>query len=294
VLYDAITSNHSAIEWARSKGILSREMTCTTCGELMKEVPDGRRPEPIWRCTRTVNGCRHFKKQSIRFGSIFVNSHISIKEALFLIYEWASRTPRDEAAYQIGVDRKTTSGWYKMCRGVAESFVDTCLSNKIGDAGSIVEIDECQLGRRKHHRGRVPKELWVFGGVVRGSNPQVCFIEIVAKRDENTLVEVINRRIHPEARIISDGWKAYQNLGRLGFNHSIVNHSENFVSPSDNTIHTQGIENLWRCLRRFMSTKGSYSRKRIRSYVYEFIFRKASVDPFECILSAISDKYLLQ
>jgi hypothetical protein len=290
-LYNSVRTNDQAIDWARSKGLLAREMSCTTCGAIMKGASCGNDVEPIWRCTRTTNGCRHFKKQSIRVGSIFADSHISVKDALFAMYEWAAKTQRDEAAYQIGVDGKTISAWYKKCRSVAEFVIENRLQSRIGDAESTIEIDECQLGRRKHHRGRIPKEVWVFGGLVRGSMPQKCFIEIVAKRNERTLVDVIQRRIHPGARIISDGWKAYQNLGRLGFNHAVINHSENFVSPSDNTIHTQGIENLWRCLRRFMGSKGSYSRKSLRSYIDEFIFRKASIDPFECILSGISELY---
>ena len=40
-------------------------------------------------------------------------------------------------------------------------------SKKIGGLNEIVEIGECQIGRRKYHRGRAPNEIWLFGGINR-------------------------------------------------------------------------------------------------------------------------------
>ena len=40
--------------------------------------------------------------------------------------------------------------------------------------------------------------------------------------------------------LYSDEWPAYSNLNRY-FNHSTVNHKQNYVNPRDGT-HTQNIE----------------------------------------------------
>ena len=80
---------------------------------------------------------------------------------------------------------------YKQCRGMSSWMVRSRLKEQIGGVGDIVEVDECQLGRRKHHRGRIPQEIWVVGGVVRGSNPLRCFVEIVSKHNKRTLEEVL-------------------------------------------------------------------------------------------------------
>jgi hypothetical protein len=93
--------------------------------------------------------------------------------------------------------------------------------------------------------------------------------------------------------ICSDGWPAYSELHKHGFLHGVVNHTNNFLNPKEQLIHTQNIENLWRGLRRFLSNCSSYSRQNLRSYINEFIFRKSNVDTFESILSAFEAKYSL-
>ena len=286
-LYASIDSNAAAICWARERALLASQMACPECQghmvEVAKECSDG----TAWKCSRTIDGIRHYRTRSIRDGSIFSESSLCMKSILFILYEWSIKTSRDNAAFELNLNKKTIGEWYLSFGNIAEFVVDTRLSVKIGDSSSIVEIDECQIGRRKHHRGRVPKECWVIGGLVRGSKPQVCFIEIVKRRNESTLVEVIRRRIHSNARIISDCWSAYRNLNSLGFIHQSVNHSENFISPIDPSVHTQGIENLWRCLRSFLNSKGSYSRRHLTRYLKEFVFRKFYVDAFEAVISGI-------
>ena len=67
----------------------------------------------------------------------------------------------------------------------------------IGGDGIIVEIDECKLVKKKYHRGRnlAHEEKWLFGGIEKDSGK--CFFEFVNKRDRETLLEIIRRRILP-------------------------------------------------------------------------------------------------
>ena len=124
---------------------------------------------------------------------------------------------------------------------------------------------------------------------MHGSNPVRCFLEIVESRSAETLLGVIQRRVHPNSNICTDGWAAYNGLQSLGYTHSIVNHCENFVSPLDATTHTQNIENLWCCLRRFLRSKGTYTRRYLGDYISEFIFRKSIIDAFETTLSVMEE-----
>jgi IS1 family transposase len=248
----------------------------------------------IWQCERTINGTRHRQKLSIRHGSIFEDSHLSIKDVVLLMYEWACSTSLQQTSIQLNISEKTVLRWHKSFRKLAAWMIKKQSPAQIGGPGDIVELDECQIGRRKHHRGRIPNEVWIFGAVVRESKPFSCFIEVVKRRDKTTLTEIIRRKINPLSRIISDGWKAYQKLHEEeGLEHNVVNHSQNFVSADDKTTHTQNIENLWRCLRRFLNSKEAYKRKHLLSYINEFIFRKHHADPFDVILSTIEMKYTL-
>ena len=101
-------------------------------------------------------------------------------------------------------------------------------SVKIGGPNKTVEIDESKFGRRKYHRGQPVKGLSVFGGVERESG-QTLLVP-VKDRTADTLLAVIRNWIEPGTKVISDCWGAY-NLGSLGYEHRIVNHSINFRDP---------------------------------------------------------------
>ena len=292
-LYDLIQTNQDAIIWCRDKLLLPREAFCPECRSIMKECGHKCEDGTIWRCSKQVEGVRHFRSLSIRHYSLFEASKLSVKENLFLAYEWTADTSVVSVAHEFKVSKDAVIDFYKQCRSIVAADVDRRAGELLGGAGQVVEIDECQLGRRKHQRGRVPREIWVFGVLVRGSHPPRIGLEIVTNRKRGTLEQVIRRVIHPSSRIISDGWGGYARLRQAGFDHSVVNHSENFVDQHDATVHTQGIENLWCCLRRFLRSKGTYFRRYLNDYLKEFTFRKCTIDRFECFISA-TERYYMQ
>ena len=111
-----------------------------------------------------------------------------------------------------------------------------------GGRDVIVEIDETCVSRRKYERGRLVRhQQWIFGGVVRGTFGQECFLAEVARRDAATLLQNIQQFIEPESIIFSDLWKGYDRITNMpeGYQHIRVNHSENFVNLNNPTAHTQ-------------------------------------------------------
>ena len=65
--------------------------------------------------------------------------------------------------------------------------------------------------------------------------------------------------------------RAYNKIAELGYVHKCVNHSENFVDPDDNTIHTQNIERLWRDLKEWMQRPGNRLQY-FKQYISRYIF----------------------
>ena len=65
-------------------------------------------------------------------------------------------------------------------------------------------------------------------------NHKECFFEYVERRNEETLLEVIQRKILPGSIIMSDMWGGYQNLltklSHYGYSHLSANHSQNFIN----------------------------------------------------------------
>ena len=135
---------------------------------------------------------------------------------------------------------------------------------------------------------------WLFGGVERATNGAwKVFIEPVADRSSETLLEIIRRRIAPGTRIISDGWQAYRTLGDLGYIHEVVIHEDNFADPEDSTINTQRVENFWMLLKRFICSKGTNHSPHNWEYICEFIFRKLFPDTFQAIIDGFRTRYPL-
>ena len=92
----------------------------------------------------------------------------------------------------------------------------------------------------KYHRGRYVEGKWAFGGIYRET--KACYLVLVERRDKGTLIPITRNQILPGTCVMSDMWKAYDCLQGEGYNHLIVNHSQNFVDP-DTGAHTQRIEN---------------------------------------------------
>ena len=96
--------------------------------------------------------------------------------------------------------------WDSFCREVCEI---TLLENseKLGGKGKVVQIDESKFGKRKYHRGHHVEGQWVFGGIEEESRK--CFLVAVEKRDEDTLLPIIQDWIEPGTIIVSGATSEY-------------------------------------------------------------------------------------
>ena len=140
---------------------------------------------------------------------------------------------------QVCVDKKTVIDWFMFIRDVcsADLLAQPIL---LGGPGQTVAIDESVVARAKpgNGRGRRVPPQWVFGGVELGTGQ--FFMELVPRRDANTLVPVIQRHIRPGTRVWSDEWAAYAGLNQVGYVHETVNHTVQYVDPvRDRRTHQQ-------------------------------------------------------
>lgn len=169
---------------------------------------------------------------------------------------------------------------------VENKKIEEVFQGKFGGKNEIVEIDESCFFRRKFNKGRLLKQVWVFGIVerVRGR----LFLEIVEKRDRKTLLPIIKKRISKETQyLISDEWRVYQKLKSLGFNHDSVNHSKNFTNPENPLIHTQTIENRWGQIKLMIKKMGRISRDKFPQKLKEITWRIQNRDNIQDALLEI-------
>lgn len=173
-----------------------------------------------WRCqkTRMVDGVRSKCDftQSIKKSTCLEDAHISIEDLGKLITYYLYLPPPHQKFLEaeLHLASHTVVKWSQFVREAALEWCLSQTSQTLGGPNEIVEVDEAKFGRRKYNRGRVVEGQWVLGGVQRGS-PNI-FLEVVERRDQETLMEVLHRRVLPGTTIITDGWRAYNPLSQEG------------------------------------------------------------------------------
>ncbi|XP_076545896.1 uncharacterized protein LOC143305596 [Osmia lignaria lignaria] len=210
------------------------------------------------------------------------------------------------------VSSETIIDRFSFCREVCTIALDKKYETEglLGGPGIIVEIDECKIGRRKFEKGRFREGLWILGTldiylkifriqvrlgrmIERGGNKYRLEICPNNKRDETTLLALIQKHIAIGSEIHTDCWKGYQNLNRHGYIHKTVNHSENFVDPEIGA-YTQNIESSWRSLRARLSRGGIHQDDLIDhlcEYLWRYEVKKNGGDPFHHLLEDIKYVY---
>ena len=254
--------------WLKQDGLLAASRACSICASEMKwaECMD-RSDGYLWKCQKQLNGKRHRSEKSIREGSWFEKSNLTIEEVLKFTYWWCQDVKQWQIKQQLGLGSHTAVDWDMFCREVCEVALFQ-RREKIGGPGKLVQIDESKIGKRKYHRGHVVEGQWVFGGIEEDSRK--CFIVTVEDRSESTLLEIIKEWIEPGTTIVSDCWKAYVNLEKYGYHHKTVNHSVEFVNEEG--FHTNKIEGHWRQMKAKLPTHGR-KKEHYSSYLAEFKWR---------------------
>ncbi|XP_066928473.1 uncharacterized protein [Clytia hemisphaerica] len=244
--------------------LIPKSRMCQSCGLPMHlsfttKCSDG----IIWRCQRKG----HSLEKSIRAGSWFDKSNLTITEILELTYLWSTGVEQSVIIQQMGLSPNTAVDWDMFCREVCEVVI-LKNSEPIGGEGIRVQIDESKFGKRKYHRGHRVEGQWVFGGIEESSRKN--FMVPVEKRDRNTLLPIIQKFIKPGTTIISDYWKAYDILSKKDYKHLKVNHSIEFVNESGD--HTNKIEGHWRHAKVHLPAFGA-KKYLFSSHLAEFMWR---------------------
>ena len=111
----------------------------------------------VWRCTK----CR--SRVTIRKHSILMDSKLTLPQFLIFLFLWSRQTKVCDIREELSIASDTASLLCsKMARACDHWYKLT--PRKIGGLGHTVQIDETQLSRKKHDKGRaVPgSDVWIF------------------------------------------------------------------------------------------------------------------------------------
>jgi len=255
------------INYLFTKGLVKRNRTCCkrNCRRRMFIIRDNSRQENfIFRCPK----CR--MTQSIRKGSFFEEARLSVKDVLHVTFCWAAKVPVRSASAITGVHEKSVSQWYIFLKELCSKDLLNNPNYVFGGPGVVVQIDESLVAKRKYNVGRDVEQQWVFG--LYDTSTKLGHVQLVEDRTAQTLLPIIQRFIRAGSTIFSDRWAAYNQLTNLGYLHTTVNHSENFVDPATGTC-TNAIEAYWSRVKRNIRLHWLSDRDQLPLRIDEFLWR---------------------
>lgn len=271
----------------RTIGLLPVEMRCAICADLMIDRQEPNTDGLIFSCDK--RSCR--KRKSIRATSFFEKAKLTLCDCMLLLHLWSKGYSEKLIIDDFSFSNKTVVDWFRFCRDLCVHHFEAD-NTIIGGPGTVVEIDETMIVKRKYNRGRILTAGWLFGGIERRDDGEFrCFMRVVYNRSEAHLTHLIRQHVALGTHIITDGWTAYANLSSMGYSHSVVVHEENFISPEDNSVHTQRIEATWSSFKRFIRSHGTNKGEHYLEYVCEYLFRRRFPAVFDGLLNVIRQKY---
>ena len=256
------------LNFLTTQGLIPASQQCLLCGSNMRHSKQAN--TWYWICTRRTNGKKcNSAKFSVRRGTFFDNSKLSIQSILRIVWNFIHHLSEEQCKHFVGISTKTNhtvSEYYGDCRNICNTWIwDPRNLPKLGGFGVIVEMDESYFpGQPKFNRGRrlgttwEEDDKWVFGLTARESLDCII-VQVPSNRSRKSLLPIINKHCLDGTLFCSDGWKAYhclaEHLELQDVVHYPVNHLKNYVNP-DTGAHTQTIEGLWSHVKDFLPVHG--------------------------------------
>ena len=218
-----------------------------------------------WRC----NSCH--TERSLTFGTVFYRSRIPLHRILLMILFIYLHVNQKVITYTCNISRWSVAKYQVLARRMERQRL-RATQRLLGGPGITVQIDEAILRKRKYHRGKPKRPIWLFGAVEDvPRDRRRAFITVVPNRKAITLIPLIQEHIAPGSTIVSDEWKAYSTLSTLGYKHLTVNHHQSFINH-ETGVHTNLIEGLWAHLRRSFPVTG-IKKQFINQYLTSYLLR---------------------
>ena len=197
-------------------------------------------------------------------GSIFHKSATPLTlwfQAMFLFSASKNGVSAKELQRQLGVTYKCAWRMAHQIRSLMAQGGDMLTG--------VVEVDETYFGKKGNHKTAFKNKSALVGMVERNGSVRA---HTITDRQTHILLGTIKANISKDAKIVTDEFKVYAKLPKLGWEHQSIKHGKGHYSYKG--IHTNTIEGFWGQLKR--SIRGTYhfvSAQHLQAYVDEFAYR---------------------
>lgn len=280
-----LSSNENSRDFLMQRGVFHESRRCPNrhCRRQMVLERNDVQAGFIWRCPSADRRTRSFLADSY-----FQNSNLSMSEILGLIYGWTYDCTNQQISEFFDISENTVTDWANLFREMC-SWKLLQQPIVLGGPNQVVQIDESVVARRKYNVGRLLQTQWVFGAY--DVNAKLGYIQLVPDRSAATLLPIIANVIAPGSIVHSDSWAAYNRVAQLGYQHGMVNHTLNFVSPAG--VHTQNVERYWRTVKQKLKRFYGVQRQMLPGYLDEVMWRerfgRSHEDAFDSFLTHLSE-----
>lgn len=255
------------------EGFLDDAPNCRRCDANMElEYFNRNEDGVVWRCRR--QDCRRYL--SVREGSFFASSHLSLSIQIRLVILFASEATVSSSARRLDVSRNSVTDYFIDCRRM---YAAELVANPITFThGGEYEVDECLVQRVKLAQD-VYGPIWVQSILERRTRK--VFLHRIPNRSRPSMVPPIQHRVPANSIVYTDEHASYGNLRHLGYHHATVNHSQGeyqrwgVVAGVMRNIHINGCEGINSMIRRRLSYKSRRTIGYLDLVLSEIMYRKS-------------------
>jgi transposase-like protein len=213
-------------------------------------------------------------------GTIFENSATSLRlwfQAINLMASTRCGISAKQLERELGVTYKTAWRMLNEVRSLfdqaAQPFDGTVEMDEIHLGGKAKWMHKDKREERIQERGPVGKPP-VFGMARRGTGKKDgrVMAKVVEDATADTLLSHIKEKVLPRSVVPTDEWRCYDRLGKIGYEHSRVAHTQSIYVSRD--MHTNTIEGFWSLLRRGIGgVHHAVSDRYLQAYLDGYVFR---------------------
>jgi hypothetical protein len=215
------------------------------------------------------SSCRH--QTTVTAGTIFQDSRLPLRSWFRAIWQVTSQK---NGASALGLQRVLGFGSYQTAWTLLHKLRRAMVRPGRDRLTGRVEVDETQLGRPGHKgRGSPTKTLVVIAAQEDGKGIGRIRMARIPDGSAQHLHGFIQRAIAPGSCVHTDGWKPYQGLSALGYEHEATKLKGQPLSAA--TEELPRVHRVASLLKRWLlgTHQGAIAPEHLDYYLDEFTFR---------------------